>query len=82
VLAHAGIHVEKENSLLLEVLAQRVIDDLTLVLRTDAGQELPLRLGNAELLEGVLDVLRDFFPRLALLLGGADVVEDVVEIDP
>ena len=40
-----------------------------LVLGADAGQELALRLGDAQLLEGVLDVLRHLVPGLALLLG-------------
>ena len=66
---------------LLEILAQRVVDDLRLVLRADPGQELALRLGDAQLLEGVLDVLRHLVPGLALPLGRADVVVDVVEID-
>ena len=51
------------------------------VLRADAGQELALRLGDAQLLEGVLDVFRNLVPGLALLLGRPDVVEDVVEVD-
>src|SRR5215213_6079108 len=59
-----------------------MIDDFALVLRANPSQELSFRLGDAELLEGVLNVLGDFFPRLALLLGWTDVVEDVVEIDP
>ena len=66
---------------LLQVLAQRVVDDLGLVLRADAGQELALGLGDAQLLEGVLDVGRDLVPVLALLLARLDVVEDVVEVD-
>jgi hypothetical protein len=82
VLAQTRIHVEEEDTLLLEILPQRVVDDFTLVLRTDAGEELPLRLRNAELLEGVLDVLGNLFPRFALLFGRSDVIEDVVKIHP
>ena len=67
---------------LVEVLAQRVVDDLRFVLGADAGQELALRLRDAQLLEGVLDVFRNLVPGLALLLGRPDVVEDVVEVDP
>jgi hypothetical protein len=59
-----------------------VVDDLGLVLRGDAGDEaLTLRLGDAELLVRVADVLREVLPRLRLLLGGAHEVLDVVEVD-
>ena len=78
----AGVGVEEEDALLLEVLADLVVDDLGLVLRGDAGDEaLLLRLGDAELVVGVLDVLGQVVPRGRLLLGGADEVLDVVEVD-
>src|SRR5207247_490749 len=38
-------------------------------------------LGNAEPVKGVLNVLRNLVPVLALLLGGLDVIEEVVEVD-
>ena len=76
-----GIHVEEDDAQGGEILAQGVVDHLGLVLGADAGQELPLRLGDAQLLEGVLDVGRDLVPGLALLLGRADVIEDVLEIE-
>jgi hypothetical protein len=59
-----------------------VVDDLRLVLGGDAGDEtLLLRLRDAEPVVGVLDVLGQFLPRGRLLLGGADEVLDVVEVD-
>ena len=81
VLAQAGVHVEEDHALLLEVLLQRVVDDLGLVLGADAGEELLLGLGDAEPVEGVLDVGRHVVPGLALLLGRLQVVEDVLEVD-
>jgi hypothetical protein len=58
-----------------------VVDDLRLVLRADAGEVLLLRLRDAELVPGVQDVGRQILPRLRLLLGRLDVVEDVLEVD-
>ena len=82
VLAQRGVGVEEEDALLLEVLADLVVDDLGLVLRGDAGdQPLLLRLGDAELVVGVLDVLGQVLPGRGLLLGRPDEVLDVVEVD-
>ena len=81
VLAQRGVHVHEDHALLLEVLADLVVDDLGLVLGADAGQELALRLGDAEPVEGLLDVLGHLVPAAAVLLRGADEVVDVVEVD-
>ena len=66
---------------LRQLLAHRVVDDLGVVLRADAGEELALRLGDAELLERRLDLLRDVVPGLLLALGRLAVVDDLVEVD-
>src|SRR6516162_6209542 len=59
-----------------------VVHDFRLVLRRDAGDEaLLLRLGDAELIVGVLDVCGQVVPARRLLLGRADEVLDVVEVD-
>ncbi len=64
VLTQAGVGVEEDDALLLEVLADLVVDDLGLVLGGDTGDEpLLLGLGDAELVVGVLDVLRAGRPR-------------------
>jgi hypothetical protein len=56
--------------LLLEALLDLVVDDLGVVLGADAREELLLRLGNPELVEGPLDVGRDVFPGLSLSSDG------------
>ena len=63
------------------VLVDLVVDDLGLVLRADAGEELALGLGDAEAVERLLDVLGDVVPGALGALGGADEVVDVVEVD-
>ena len=40
-----------------------------------------LRFGNAEAVEGLFDFLGDFVPGAALLVGGPQVVEDVLEVE-
>ena len=81
VLAQARVHVEEEHALLGQLLLQLVVDDLGLVLGADAGEVLLLGLGDPELVPGVLDVGREVFPGVGLVLGRLDVVEDVVEVD-
>ena len=82
VLAKPRVHVEKEDALRLEVSLELVVHDLGLILRPDAREVLLLRLGDAELVPGVLDVRRQVFPGLGLVLGRLDVVVDVLEVDP
>ena len=81
VLAQRGVHVHEDDALGLELLVDLVVDDLGLVLRADAGEELALGLGDAEAVEGLLDVLGDVVPRALGALGGAHEVVDVVEVD-
>ena len=64
-----------------QLLADRVVDDLGVVLRADAGQELALRLGDPQPLERLLDLLGDVVPRLLFALGRLAVVDDLVEVD-
>jgi hypothetical protein len=81
VLAQARVHVHEDDALRLELLVDLVVDDLGLVLRADAGEELALGLGDAEPVEGLLDVLGDVVPGALGLLGRAHEVMDVVEVD-
>ena len=81
VLAQRGVHVGEDHALGLELLVDLVVDDLGLVLGADAGEELALGLGDAEAVEGVLDVLGDLGPVAAVAVRGADEVVDVVPVD-
>ena len=78
----AGVHVEEDDALRLEVGLELVVDDLGLVLGADTGEVLLLRLGDPELVPRVLDVGGQVLPGGGLLLGRLDVVVDVVEVDP
>jgi hypothetical protein len=83
VLAQAGVGVDEDDTLLLQVLADLVVDHFAFVLRGNAGDEaLLLGLGDAEAVVGVLDVRRQVLPRGGLLLRRADEVLDVLEVDP
>jgi len=81
VLPQRRVHVHEKDAHLLEFLAVAVVDHLRLVLGGHPGQVLALRLGDAQLLIGLLDGLGNHVPVLGLLLGGLDVVVDVVEVD-
>ena len=82
VLAERGVGVQEEDALLLEVLPDLVVDDLGLVLRRDTGdQALLLRLGDAQPVVGVLDVVGQVLPGGGLRLGGPHEVLDVLEVD-
>jgi hypothetical protein len=64
VLLERGVDVQEDDTFLLEVLADLVVDDFAFVLRGDAGDEpLLLRLGDAELVVGVLDVGGQVIPK-------------------
>ena len=78
----AGVGVQEDHALLLQVLADLVVDDLGLVLRGDTGHQAGLLgLGDAQLVVGVLDVGGQVVPGGGLLLRGAHEVLDVVEVD-
>ncbi len=82
VLAQRGVGVDEDHALLLELLVDLVVDHLGLVLRRHSGdQALLLRLGDAQLVVGVLDVGRQVVPGRSLLLRRADEVLDLVEVD-
>ena len=76
------VRAHEHDAELRELLLDRVVDDLGVVLGADAGEELALRLGDAEPLERRLDLVGDVVPRLLLALGRLAVVDDLVEVDP
>src|ERR671920_17935 len=82
VLAQARVHIQEDDTLLFELLLQRVVDDLGLVLRANAGERLALGLRDAQLLEGILYALGHVVPGAALVLHRPDVVVDVVVVHP
>ena len=71
----------EDHPLLLPLLAQRVVYHLRLVLGSHAGENLTLRLRNAELLERVLDLVRDIVPRVFHSILRTDVEVDLVQIE-
>jgi hypothetical protein len=76
------VHAHEHDADVGQLLADAVVDDLAVVLRAHAGQELALRFGDAETLEGGLDLVRDVVPRLLFALRRLAVVDDLVEVDP
>ena len=82
VFFERGVGVEEDHALLLEVLADRVVDDFRFVLRRHTrDQSLLLGFGDTQSVVGVLDVLREFVPGCGLLFTRAHEVLDVVEVD-
>src|SRR5918995_1042730 len=57
-----------------------MVDDLGLVLRSDAGERIALGLRDAKLLERILDVVRHVVPGTALVLHRPDVVVDLIKV--
>src|SRR5215210_3087270 len=80
VLAQAAVHVHEDDAALLPLLLERVVDDLGLVLRPDAGERLALGLRDAQLVESVLDIVGHVVPGTALVLHRPDVVVDLIEV--
>ncbi len=81
VFAQRGIHVAEEDAKLFQVLTVAVVHRFRVVHGAHAGEVLPLRLGDTQLLVRLLDRLGDHVPVLGLSAFGLDVVVDVVEVD-
>ena len=81
VVAEPMVGGQEDDAQLLELLLDLVVDHLGVVLGTHAGEELLLRLGNPEPVEGALHVGGHVLPRLGLLGRGLDVVVNVLEVD-
>jgi hypothetical protein len=81
VIAERRVHVGEQDTDVVELLLDLVVDDLGLVLRRNPAEVLLLGLGDPELVPRALDVLGQFLPVLGLLLGRADEVVDVGEVD-
>ena len=70
----------EDNALLFPFLLEGMVDHLGLVLSADAGQYLPLRLRNAELLERFLDAVRDVIPGALHAILRPDVEVDLIQV--
>ncbi len=82
VLAKRRVGVHEDDALRLELLVDRVVHDLGLVLGGHTGDEtLALGLGDAETLVRVTDIFGQVFPALGLLFRRPYEVLDVVEVD-
>src|SRR6185437_281060 len=81
VLAEAGVRVNEDDTLFFEVFTNLVVDDLRFVLRANARKVLALGLGDAQLVERVLDLFGQVVPGRTSLLSGLDVVVDIVEVN-
>jgi len=57
VLSDGLVHVTEDDALLLPLLLHVLVDDLRLVLGADAGERVLLGLRNAQLVEGVFDLV-------------------------
>jgi len=81
VFLEAGVGVEEDHALLFQVLADLVVDHFGFILGGHAiDQALAFRLGDAQAVIGLLDVLGQVVPRLGYLVGGTNKVLEVVEI--
>ena len=81
VLAQSRIHVGEDDAEFFQVFAKRVVDHFGFILGGNTGEELAFGLRDTQFVEGVLDVLRNVVPCLALLTCGLDVVVHLVEVD-
>ncbi len=62
VLLDCFVHVAEDDALLLPLLLHVLVDDLGLVLGTDAGERVAFGLWNTEFLKGVLNIVREVVP--------------------
>src|SRR3989338_1152161 len=81
ILLERGIHIEEKDSLLLKILPDLMVDDLGVILRADASQELLLGLWDPKLIKCLLDILRHIIPVVFLPISWLEVIEDIVEVD-
>ena len=77
-----ALHVGIDHALSCHLGADVVVHQLGIVLGAHAGQRLALRLGNAQTLKGILDVLRHVFPVVLHFCVGPDVGGDMVHVQP
>ncbi len=84
MLPNGLIHVTEDDTFLLPLLLHVLVDDLGLVLGTDAGEGVLLGFGNAQLVERVLDLvgqLRPVVNAFALVDVRSDVRDDLFDVE-
>src|SRR5262245_27869672 len=62
MLAQTGIHIQEDNTFLLQVLKNAMVNHFTLILSAHPGPKLLLSFGNTEAVKGVLNIFRDIIP--------------------
>ncbi len=75
------VGVGEDHALVAQIFLQRAVDHFALELRLDAGQKFLFGLGNAQPVEGLLDLVGHVVPGFALMIGRLEIVEDVLKID-
>ena len=75
-----ALHICVDDALLRNFLADVVVDELGVILGTDACERGALRLRDPELFKGILNLLRDLGPVPLHLCVGTDVGRDVVHV--
>ena len=81
VFPQAAVHVQKQDTLGLEVLSNRMVNGLGFVLRRHPAKPFLFGFGDAQAVEGVLDVFRNVVPIPLGGVGGTEEVGHVVEVD-
>jgi hypothetical protein len=56
------IGIQKEDTLIFQILLNAVINHFALILSADPGQEFLLSFGDAQPVEGILDIFRHVIP--------------------
>ena len=81
MLLETAVHVEEEDTLFFEVLADGVVNRFGFVLSGDSAQPLLLRFGDSKSVKRVFDVVRNIVPIFLRSVRRAKEVGHVVEIN-
>src|SRR5207237_1175658 len=81
ILFYGVSDAREDDTLLLQVSLEAVVDLLALIYRPNSGEKLPFGFRNPELLEGLPDRFGDILPLLRRLLGGLCIIIVILELD-
>ena len=76
----SGLKIRVYDPLGRGLLLEIMVDQLRIILRSHTGEALPLRLRDAELIEGFLDILRHLIPVRRHLRLRLDIGHDILHI--